>query len=749
MNIQIKGAREHNLKNIDIDIPKKKLVLFTGVSGSGKSSLVFNTIFSEAQRQFLESLSTHTRKNLPKFSRPNVDEIRNLSLTIMIDQKRLGRNPRSTVGTVTEIYTYLRLLFSRCGTPILKDSSLFSFNTPDGMCRTCKGLGVTQGIDPHKVLDFDKSLSQGAARINIFKPGARYYNIIKVSGKIDVDKPIKNYTKKELDFLLYSPKVILSSKSQGFVQSFSHEGIIRRVLTRINDPRSPWGRDKLEDSFLELRACDDCKGSRLSKWARNVKVNGKTIPDLVSLELTDLKKFIKTVKGPLESPISKRIEELLSNLIDIGVGYLSLNQSVATLSGGESQRVKMARQLGSDLVDLVYILDEPSIGLHQRDIGQLVSMLKKLRDSGNSVLVVEHDPSVIKSADHIIDLGPGAGKRGGELVFEGSLNRLKNSNSLTGKYLVKDITKTKKVRRKPGGFISIKNASLHNLKNISVNIPKGVFTCVTGVAGSGKSSLINDIFAKENKSIVVDQSAVGNNIRSNPATYTGVFNLIREEFAKATHRPASFFSFNSKGACPKCGGLGFISVEMHFLDNVNVECSLCQGKRYTPAVLDLKYKGKNIYEVLEMTAREASNFFDSKDIKRRLKLLEEVGLDYLELGQPLNSLSGGEAQRIKLARELHKKGNIYILDEPTTGLHMSDIEKLLKVLDSLVEYGNTVVVIEHNLDVIKNADWIIDLGPEGGAKGGRIVAEGRPEDIKKGYTAEYLKKVLQNYLTTL
>jgi excinuclease UvrABC ATPase subunit len=744
-NIKVVGARTHNLKNIKVDIPKNKIVAFTGVSGSGKSSLVFDTIYAEAQRQLLETFSSYAQSRMPKMSKPDVDEIENLSPVIVIDQKRMGNNPRSTVGTATEVYNYLRLLFSRCGQPLIGDSSIFSFNRPEGMCKSCRGLGHKREIDPHKVLDFDKSLSDGAIKIRTYKPSSRYYNIIKISGKIDMNKPVKDFTKEELDFLLYSQRVVLSNKDQGFVQTFSHEGVITRVNRWIHDHRYPGWREELYDSCSDLKPCSECRGSRLNEKARSVKVNGKNLADLVSMELDDLDMFLAKVKGPVASPIVRRMREIIQHMIAIGVGYLSLDRQVSTLSGGESQRVKMARQLGCNLVNLIYVLDEPSVGLHPKDISHLLNMLKELKEKENSILVVEHDPSVIEAADYVIDIGPGAGSRGGKITFTGTVAQLKKSKTVTGEFLTKK-SKSKHKRKKAEGFLQIKNANVHNLKNISVQIPTGIFSCVTGVAGSGKSSLINDVFAKEHpKAVVVDQASVGRSKRSNPSTYTKVFGDIRNEIAKATGQKASLFSFNSEGACQKCKGIGTLNIEMHLLDDVQVECDECRGERYTSKVLALKYKGKNISEILKMTVAEALNFFEGVEIKRKLGVLKSVGLDYLEIGQPLNSLSGGEAQRIKLASELHKKGNIYIMDEPTTGLHMADIAKLLRIIKELVEAGNTVVVIEHNLDVIKNADWIIDLGPEGGSKGGQIVAEGTPEDvckIKKSATGTYLKKVL-------
>jgi len=748
--IKIKDASQHNLKNISLSIPRNKVVVFSGVSGSGKSSLVFDTIYAEAQRQYLESLSVYARKRLPTFSRPNVDEITGLSPSILIDQKRLGRNLRSTVGTVTEIYTYLRLLYSRCGQPKIGDSTLFSFNTAEGMCPECRGLGEKLTPNRENLIDWEKSLAQGAIQLSEYRVGGRRWSILNVSKLFDMDKPLKDFSEKELDKLLYSKQVQLAATDgNGFIQNYSFEGIVVGVKRMRLDKRglliSSSGRDK---HYFKFSPCDVCQGSRLNQKALTVKINGKSLADLAKMELVDLYQFLKTVKGPVAKPIVEKATDQLLNLIAIGVGYLSLNRPVNTLSGGESQRVKMARQLGSDLIEQIYILDEPSIGLHPKDIAHLTSILKRIKEKKNSVLVVEHDSAVIKMADQVIDIGPGAGKFGGKIVFQGTVNGLKKcQQSLTGQYLEKKSRLAKKSYRQPTGFIPIKNASLHNLKNVSIDIPKGVFVCVTGVAGSGKSTLINDVFAKQHPEvIVVDQTAIGRSNRSNPATYIGVFGLMRNEFARATGQKASLFSFNSDGACPKCKGQGFKKIEMHFLESVVITCDQCQGKRFKDEVLEIKYKGKNMADVLKMTALEAKEYFEGREIKRRLDLLEDVGLDYLEIGQPLTTLSGGEAQRIKLISELRKKGNIYVLDEPTTGLHMADIEKLLKTLNRLVNLGNTVIVIEHNLDVVIQADWIIDLGPEGGEKGGEIIAKGTPLKVvkaKKSYTGQYLAKVLK------
>jgi len=744
--IKIVGAREHNLKGITLDIPKKKLVVMTGVSGSGKSSLVFDTIYAEAQRQLLETFSAYARNRLPKVSRPDVDEIRNISPVVVIDQKRLGTNPRSTVGTATEIYTYLRLLYSRVGTPRIGDSNAFSFNNPAGACGRCRGLGRQLVFDVDELVDWDKSLNQGAIRHRHFTEGKWLWRVVTNSGLFDLDKPLKDYTENEIELLLYSQKHRLDDHPGNKFYNIHFEGIVTGIKRRnLGREGSERGSPAVETEFFKFGPCPECEGTRLNPAARSVTVDGKGIHELASMELVDLLAFIRTVSGPVADPIVGRIKEQLQQLVDIGVGYLSLNQPIMTLSGGESQRIKMARQLGCSLVDLIYVLDEPTIGLHQKDIAHLVAMLRRLRDQGNTVLVVEHDPAVIECADWVVDVGPAAGSEGGEVTFQGSVEALRRSDSTTGVWLRGRHTDLR-ARRKATGAIKVKNAHVNNLKNLSVDIPTGVFVCVTGVAGSGKSSLIHDVFARLHpEAIVVDQSPVIGSIRSNPATYTEVFDLIRAEFAKASGRKAGLFSFNSEGACPQCKGHGHLKVEMHFLDAVTIVCSKCEGKRYIEEVLGLRYRGKNICEILETTVSEAYDLFDHARIKNGLGILLEVGLGYLQLGQPLASLSGGEAQRIKLAAELRKTGNIYVMDEPTVGLHMADIDRLLKIIGRLVDRGSTVVTIEHNLDVVRQADWVIDLGPEGGKAGGRIIAEGTPEDIVNvpgSATGEYLGKLL-------
>ena len=743
-DIVIKNARTHNLKSVSLTIPKDKIVVFTGVSGSGKSSLLFDTIYTEAQRQLIETFSTFARARMPKLSKPDVEEIKNISTAIVIDQKRMGSNLRSTVGTATELYTYLRLLFSRCGDEFIGPSFAFGFNHPLGMCPDCKGLGKQIKVDIDLLIDKEKSIAEGAIDHPDYKVGGWQWRELGAIGLFDTNKKVKDFSKTELDDLLYAEGIPVDKIHGAGTYTKKFEGVARK-LERIYLKKAPEelneGRKNAYQKYFTYAECGSCQGSRINKNARRVKVGGKTIPELVKMEFTDLYSYLGGIDTEIARPMVTKMKQILSHLINIGVGYLSLDRPVSTLSGGESQRVKMARQLDCDLVGLMYILDEPSIGLHPRDNHKLIEILKELRNKGNSVFVVEHDPDIIRCADYIIDVGPRAGANGGEIIYSGPFAGLAQSKGLTAEFLNNrsPVAKTRKPWTK---YIEIKNASLNNLKNISTKIPKGVLTCVTGVAGSGKSSLINDVFLNQNRgAIVIDQSPIGKSSRSNPATYVGIFDEVRKEIAAKTRTSASLFSFNSAGACPKCKGLGTISYEMNFLDEVRVTCDQCQGKRYTEKVLAIRYNGKNIDDILHTTVAEIKGFFKDSQINKKLQVLTDVGLDYLELGQPLSTLSGGEAQRIKLASELHKKGNIYVMDEPTTGLHMADIEKLLSIIRRLVENNNTVVVIEHNLDVIKNADWLIDLGPEGGARGGQIVFEGTPESItacSQSYTGQFL-----------
>jgi len=743
-NIIIKGAKTHNLKNIDIEIPRNKINVLVGVSGSGKSTIAYDIIAAEGQRQFLESISTFAARLLKRTGKADIDSIENLSPTIAIDQKKLRGNPRSTIGTSAEVYTYLRLLFSRFGSEKNLSAGHFSFNNPKGACPKCKGLGTEYTIDPKSIIDFDKSLNEGACKINIFKPGSRYFNIIKTSGKLDLNKPIKDYSKEELIFLLYSPKIVLSNKDQGFIQSFSHEGIIVRLIGRATDLRGvSASKEKSEKRYLIEKPCEVCNGGRLNKKALNSKINKKNIGEFSSMQLDIFIDEIRKIDNPNARELIDRIIKTTKNLIDVDLGYLSLNRSLDTLSGGESQRLKLARELGSDLIEMIYILDEPTAGLHPKDRNNLIKILHKLKQANNTVIVVEHDDLVMQEADHIIEVGPGAGINGGKITFKGSFNELKSGSSITGKYLGKK-SKFKDNIRKPQNYLTIKNAKTHNLKNINVKIPLGVFCSITGVSGSGKSSLIINELMKQcsnEKIVLIDQLPLTGTARGNIATYTGVFNEIRNIFAKENNVSNSLFSSNSKGACPDCKGLGFINIDMHFMGDVKVVCETCQGKKYQKEILGYLYNGKNINDVLNMTVNEANNFFKQTTIKNKLKMLIDVGLDYLTLGQTHDTFSGGEAQRLKLASKLNKKGQIFVLDEPTSGLHFADIKKLLDLLDRMVNNGNSVIVIEHNLDVIKQSDWIIDMGPEGGEKGGNVVAEGTPIEISKNkssITGQYL-----------
>lgn len=932
--IIVKGAREHNLKNIDVEIPRDKLVVLTGLSGSGKSSLAFDTIYAEGQRRYVESLSSYARQFLGLMEKPDVDQIEGLSPAISIDQKSTTRNPRSTVGTVTEIYDYLRLLFSRVGTPhcpicgreiskqtvpqitdqilsmqketkflilapiisdrkgthkyvfeglkkagyarvrvdgkiydidddfdldknkkhnieavadrlvvdvsarsrlsesienalnlgegvlIVQDAKTgketvfsqhfacvscsinlpeisprsFSFNSPHGACLSCTGLGTRLEIDPKLIVPNPRlTLAEGAIR-----PWSRttqrmswYMKLLEIVGGkygFSVDTPVKDLSKKALDVALYGTgseefKVELGHR----VFTSTYEGVIANLERRHKETDSDYVRKEIE-KYMAVRRCPVCKGQRLKPEAIAVTINGKNIVDVVETSVDKTLEFFESLKldekkQKIARQILKEIRERLGFLLNVGLDYLTLDRTASTLSGGEAQRIRLATQIGSSLMGVLYILDEPTIGLHQKDNIRLINTLKKLRDLGNTVLVVEHDAETILSSDYVIDIGPGAGESGGRIIAEGTVSEIKrNKNSLTGQYLrgEKKVLLSSKRRKGSGDHLTVVGAFENNLKNIDVKIPLGEFVIVSGVSGSGKSTLVNDILANKlsnvlhraqnpvgnhkditgikniDKVIDIDQSPIGRTPRSNPATYTGVFTDIRDLFALVPearikgYKPGRF-SFNVKGGrCEACRGEGILKIEMHFLPDVYVTCEECKGKRYNKEALEIHYKGKNIADVLEMTVEGACEFFKNiPNLKRKLDVIKEVGLGYIRLGQPATTLSGGEAQRVKLATELSRKstGNtLYILDEPTTGLHFDDVNKLLNVLNKLVDMGNTVLVIEHNLEVIKCADHIIDLGPEGGDKGGEVVAEGTPEHIAKNpksYTGEYLKKLLK------
>lgn len=757
--IHLKGARENNLKNITIRIPKEKITVFTGVSGSGKSSIVFDTIAVESQRQLNETFTWFIRNRLPKYAKPDMDSISNLSTAIIINQKRMGGNSRSTVGTITDIQPLIRLLFSRSGVPSAGASNHYSFNDPAGMCPVCQGLGRVVTLDMEKLIDMEKSLNSGAILFPPFRTGTWHWQKYANSGFFDNDKPLKDYTQEEINILLYGKGVDKGHKVEvsfgqdiPTYQRLGYEGLADR-FNRIYLNRSSEDVSErtvnLVSRYTSHTDCPSCNGKRLNIAALTSRINGYNIADLSGMEISDLLPILQQINDPLGLPVAEAICADLQRIEDVGLGYLSLNRETSTLSGGESQRLKMVKHLGSGLTNMIYIFDEPSIGLHPRDIQRINRIFTELRDKGNTVLIVEHDRDVIQIADHIIDIGPYAGAAGGEVTFQGNLKGLIASETPTGKMLNAVIPLNTQPRT-PTEFFRIKNASLHNLKDISVNIPKGVLTAITGVAGSGKSTLISKVFTMQYpEAIIIDQKAIGANNRSNSATYLGIMDDIRKLFALANNEKPSLFSFNSEGGCPECNGKGTITADMAFMDPVSTICDMCGGSRYDPLVLRFKYKGKNIMEVLALTIRQAIDFFKEEKILKKLESLNNVGLGYLTLGQSLDTLSGGELQRVKLADELKKSGSIYVMDEPTTGLHMADVEKLMQLLNRLVDNGNTVIVIEHNLDVIKQADWIIDIGPEGGKKGGTIIFQGTPQEIvleSKSYTGRYLAKENDQYI---
>ncbi|MBJ6362614.1 ATP-binding cassette domain-containing protein [Paenibacillus sp. GCM10012307] len=743
--IAISSARENNLKNVSLQIPKRKITIFTGVSGSGKSSIVFDTIAAESTRLLNENFSMFVRNFLPRYPQPDADAIENLSMAVIVDQKRLGGGSHSTMGTITDISPILRLLFSRVGQPYIGQANMFSFNDPQGMCPECNGIGRKLGVDMSKALDKSKSLREGAIMLPDYSVDSFDWTMVVQYRPFDPDKKLSDYSDEELEQLLYGKAKKVEVQFGGKAVNITVEGVIEKFTNKYikRDVKTMSERtQKAVAPYITEGPCSSCCGARLSQAALNCKINELNIAEMSSMEVGQLIRVIREIDHAVAAPIVKSLTERLQHLVDIGLDYLTLDRETDTLSGGESQRVKMVKHLSGSLVDVTYIFDEPSVGLHPRDVHRLNELLQKLRDKGNTVIVVEHDPDVIKVADHVIDVGPYAGSRGGTIVYEGSYQGLLEADTLTGTHMKRPL-ELKRDCRQPSGKLSTQNATLHNLQNVSVNIPTGVLTVVTGVAGSGKSTLINEVFLSQHSdAIVIDQSAVGVSTRSNPATYTGIMDDVRKAFASANKVNQGLFSFNSKGACENCQGLGVVYTDLAFLESVKLPCEVCGGRRFKEEVLAYKLNGKSIAEVLEMTVEQALEFFQLKEVVRKLQAMSDVGLNYITLGQPLSTLSGGECQRIKLASELHKKGSIYVMDEPTTGLHMSDIGHLLEIMNRLVDAGNTVIVIEHNLDVISQADWIIDMGPDGGSKGGQVVFEGTPTQIvyaEQSITGQYLK----------
>lgn len=741
--INIINANENNLKNVSLKIPKKKITVFTGVSGSGKSSLCLDTIAAESRRELNETFPSFVQQYLPKYGRPDVERIENLPVTIVIDQKKPSGNTRSTVGTYTDIYSLLRLLFSRVGEPFAGYSDSFSFNHPSGKCPRCDGLGYVTDLDIHKLVDFNKSLNdEGVINFPAFTTGAWRWKRYAYSGLFDLDKKIKDYSKEELDLFLYSPQTKLKNPPPQWPKTAKFEGIYPRMYRSIINTREGKLHEKTLSEMITTSVCPQCGGTRLNEKIRGCKIKGRNIADVCDMPIPDAIKFISSIEHPLARDLKKEIVKRLTALMEIGLGYLSLGRSSLTLSGGESQRIKIAKYINSALTDMVYVLDEPSAGLHAHDIELLKNSLIKLRNRGNTILIVEHHREIIKMADFIVDMGPQAGSGGGEIMFTGPYKDLLNSNTLTGR-LLKEKEPLKTNFRKPEGWFSVSNANLHNLKNVSVKLPLGVLAAIAGVAGSGKSSLMEffqDAF--DGDIISIQQKDIGINLRSTPATYLNISDDIRKIFAEENKVGASLFSFNSKGACPACKGKGVIVSDMSFMDTIETVCEVCNGSRYSKDVLKYTYKGKNIAEVMDFTVDEATEFFRGEIFEERLISLEKVGLGYLHLNQSMTTLSGGELQRVKLASRLNLKGAVFIIDEPTDGLHIYDVKKLMNLFNHLVDEGNSLFLVEHSLDVMKNADYIIELGPGAGISGGNILFCGTPAEMlvsETSITGPYLK----------
>ncbi|WP_040337164.1 ATP-binding cassette domain-containing protein [Candidatus Blastococcus massiliensis] len=756
--IRVVGARQNNLKDVSVELPKRRLTVFTGVSGSGKSSLVFDTIAAESQRLINETYSAFLQGFMPSLARPEVDLLEGLTTAILVDQERMGANPRSTVGTATDANAMLRILFSRLGNPYIGPPTAFAFNVPTrkasgvmstekggrieknvvreavyqgGMCPKCEGMGSLNDFDLTALYDETKSLNEGGLMVPGYSMEGWYGRLFQGVG-LDLDKPIGKFSKKEMQDLLYKEPTKI--KVEGV--NLTYEGVIPKVqksmLSKDVEALQPHVR-RFVERVVTFTTCPECDGSRLSAEARSSTIAGRNIADVCAMQITDLADWVRELDEPAVAPLLAGLQHLLDSFVGIGLGYLSLDRPAGTLSGGEAQRTKMIRHLGSSLTDVTYVFDEPTIGLHPHDIQRMNDLLLRLRDKGNTVLVVEHKPETIAIADHVVDLGPGAGSAGGEVMFEGTVDGLRASDTVTGRHL-DDRARLKDPVRTSSGALSIRGASTHNLRDVDVDIPLGVLVVLTGVAGSGKSSLINGSVAEREGVVMVDQAAIRGSRRSNPATYTGLLEPIRKAFAKANGVKPALFSSNSEGACPDCNGAGVIFTELGVMATVESTCETCEGRRFQAAVLEYTLGGRNIAEVLAMPVTEAEEFFAAGEAKTPaahtvLDRLVDVGLGYLTLGQPLSTLSGGERQRIKLAAQMAEKGDVYVLDEPTTGLHLADVENLLGLLDRLVDSGKSVIVIEHHQAVMAHADWIIDLGPGAGHDGGRIVFEGTPADL--------------------
>lgn len=770
--IRVLGARENNLKSVSINLPKRRLIVFTGVSGSGKTSLVFDTIAAESQRLINETYSSFVQGFMPQLPRPDVDLLEGITTAVSVDQKALGSDPRSTVGTVTDAGALLRILFSKLGVPHIGSPQAFSFNVASssgagaktitkggrevkervgyevvgGMCPTCDGRGTVNDFDIDALVDRAKTLEQGAILVPGYSPDGWWGRIL--GDQFPMDKPVGDFDKRQMDALLYSePKKI---KVEGI--NLTYEGLIPRIKKSIlsKDPEAMQPHIRaFVDRAVVFQICPNCHGTRLSELARSSKINGLSIADVADMQVDELDQWLAGIDAPNIAPLIQKLHETINSFVQIGLGYLSLNRPVSTLSGGEAQRVKMVRQLNSALTDVTYVFDEPTNGLHPHDIGKINSVLTSIRDKGNTVLIVEHEPETIRLADMVVDMGPAGGSDGGQICFVGTPGELPTNGTLTGDHL-NDSVSLKEETRSSDGAIEVRNASLHNLKDVNVNIPLGVLVAISGVAGSGKSSLVTGSLARHEDVVVVTQEPIKGSRRSNPATYTGLLDPVRTAFAKANGVKPALFSFNSTGACPECKGAGVITTQLGFMASVDTVCEVCQGHRFQQEVLDYKLAGKNIVDVMALTARNASEYFgkDHANIPKAKAIasrLVDVGLGYLTLGQPLSTLSGGERQRLKLAVQLGDPGDIYVLDEPTAGLHMADVDNLLGLLDRIVDSGKSVIVVEHDLAVIAHADWVIDMGPEAGSNGGEVVFEGSPRSLSEAgtLTGKYLSKALR------